>query len=297
MKPIRTAIEKTIRKKTGNIFCIFYNGYLEHALCDTEFSLYGFLNTSVFQWPQYLVENKPNNLHFLEEYQVTDYSSLSFDFVLCHDKLRNYNIAKHIADLYNIPLVCINHLDSTILNKMENFKFSQMVSDAEYSIDKIGYPIKNLNYDGQKKEIDLLIYADFNQTDFPFLQNILNNIPNCKLIGYNHGLSNHCFSWMELREYFSKTKVYLDLSNIYINHGVYEAILNRCKVVTTNNLVYNLISTEGSINLLDLNKTVDVCKESIEKYQHNDYKIESYKDLIENWKILFKENLDEIYIK
>lgn len=100
--------------------CNHHEKYIS-TLCETGHNFYIPISDSSSAWVKETC-SVPKNLRLLGP---RDFTPLSFDFIICHDRLEQYNEAHRLAHLMHLPLILVDHCGaSTVKNRPFGINFS-----------------------------------------------------------------------------------------------------------------------------------------------------------------------------
>ncbi len=163
----------------------------------------------------------------------------------------------------NIRTVYVEHRCTEFLKKEDVYITKRLYQDKEIVFSNAGIQ-ESWQLDGwvipefftpdiakQEKDIDVLIYGDFEQADYSVVTNIASQVPKAAIIGNNPGLSR-AVSYVELLETIARAKVLVTFSpGVHAPQRVLEAAHFETAVVSN--------ACEASNTVIDNNSTGLLC--------------------------------------
>lgn len=251
MTIIRTLTHKSIKKNSlcnlCNIFSLFWDGGFDLDLTRTGIQLYGVQDTAMRGW-EYFSSTSPKNINMLDANFSVQKHDKVFDFIICNDRMKQFDVAKTLAHQFHLPIIIVDHLmpdttmsvvDTKVMKQSQASYISigshKLISEKWENNFTIPYGIEIPREMVQEKNNNVLIHGSFDSLapqSRPILQQILQDT-NSILKGNNKGLSEPFSSWQECEQVFNDSKVYINLSTtLSIPRGLLLAMAHGCAVVT-----------------------------------------------------------------
>ncbi len=223
----------------------------ESQLCKTGHEFYAFNHSKLKKWNEQQTEI-PSNYHILPEDQLCQY--LNYDFMLVQSKFGQFQLAQHLNQILNIPIICLEHTIPTpqtmnieTINQMKQMQghinvFISSFSMKQWNIPGIvihhGIDTSTFSNTNQKKEDYVLTVAnDFVNRDYCLNYSGWKRVTqglNTKLVGDTKGLSQAAKSIEDLVDEYNKCLLYFNSTTLSpIPMSLLEAMSCECAVVST----------------------------------------------------------------
>lgn len=225
----------------------------ETQLCKTGHNFYSFHMQNLKKWNSQQI-SIPSNYYILPENDF--FPCVGYDFILSQSKFWQYQVAKQIQQVLNIPIISLEHTVPTpqTISKQQFEQMQSMVGDvnifiSEYSalswginenIDIIHHGIDTNQFKdiGLPRENHILTVAnDFVNRDYCLNYSGWKRVTsglNTRLVGDTKGLSEPASSTEELILEYNTCSVYFNSSTLSpIPTSLLEAMSCGCAVVST----------------------------------------------------------------
>lgn len=251
----KSIIDACNKQKTEkyNILTFPTHERYETQLCKTGHNFYSFHLTDSKKWNS-AQTNIPKNYHILPEGDFCPY--IGYDFILSQSKFWQFQVAKQIQQIINVPIISLEHTIPTpqTISRQNLSQMQSMVGDvnvfiSEYSalswginhnINIIHHGIdtnlfNNINIPRNKHVLS--VANDFINRDYCLNYNGWKRVTegiNTKLVGDTKGLSTPASSIEDLIVEYNSCSVYFNSSTLSpIPTSLLEAMSCGCAVVST----------------------------------------------------------------
>jgi len=251
-KSIIDACNKEVPEKY-NILTFPTHERYETQLCKTGHNFYSFHLPDSKKWNSSQV-GIPENYHILPESDICPY--IGYDFILSQSKFWQFQVAKQIQQIINVPIISLEHTIPTpqTISRQQLSQMQSMVGDvnvfiSEYSA--LSWGIDNntaiihhgidtdqfTNLNLTKEDHILTVANDFVNRDYCLNYNGWKRVTDglkTKLVGDTKGLSKPASSTEELVLEYNTCAVYFNSSTLSpIPTSLLEAMSCGCAVVST----------------------------------------------------------------
>ena len=289
MTSIRHITNKAIKSEgVPNILSLPYDGMFERNLCKTGCNIYCHVPSSSQAWRNYTDYNPPN-LFYINNISTFG-NNITYDAVICNDKLNQYDRALQIAKSFHIPLIVVDH--ATYIEQLNPAHITQIEESVKahkfVSVDEtiyqnwgqkgevIPYGIDIPSTTGKEKDIPFMIMGKFSDNEIPSVRNISEEL-GAQVYGDNPGFSKPVNLWLNFIELFQRTKVFINLSiHTDISIELLTAMACDCGIVSNNpTIIRNLLENEKNAYLVrNFEDYISFCKRMI---QNESFRIEAAK--------------------
>ena len=138
-------INSAFRKQGDRLKCLCVcreNEKYISSLSDLNCDIYIIAKDGVSGWKT-TVSKLPNNIFVLTK-DISQISSTEFDFIMCHDRLHEFDLAHAISQTLHIPLLTVDHVSSAIKQKLP------MASKIEADTQQFLYRVGDINISTSK---------------------------------------------------------------------------------------------------------------------------------------------------
>jgi len=246
MTQIRSLVRKSTKSDNFKAFSLFWDGGFDIDLTSTGLQLCGVQDTAVRGWEP-ISPSDSSAIQFVSS-DFTPYGhDLTFDFIICNDRLKQFDVARHLSHKFHLPLIIIDHAtpgelnltDIAVVNQSREFAISvgcHPLISKEWDCDfTIPYGINVVDDIERDRTNDVLIHGSFYQLieqQQPLIEKIVNDTK-AKLFGHNKKLSKPFASWSQCETELLDSKIYVNLSTTHsLPRGLLLAMAHGCAVVT-----------------------------------------------------------------
>ena len=259
-------IKNIIRASTNNpnelsIITFMYDGLFDIMLANAfpNHIFYGIVPNII--WDNYLKYiDIPPNLILFTELTTRALSTMTVDAVICHDKMKQFDIAKQLTSFLHVPLISIEHIDKPPQMRVEDLKLinTQRVANFTISISNnvasswgyknstiIPYGFSTYNNDLNEKQHKAIWIGKLHQGEYDFAKDLLKRSPiPVTLIGDNPELST-MLSWTEIVKLYRESDICIHIApQAFTSIPTMTAMENRCAIFALLNPSVNNILTD-----------------------------------------------------
>ncbi len=249
-----------------NILCCPTHESYETGLAKTGHNFYAVRGEGIKNW-ETKYRPLPRNYTLLnpdkKENQVPPWVSL--DLVLCHNRFAQYNVLKHFAQRFHLPMVCVEHCyptcdgngiqmhhkmtgDINVFISLENRNAWDYGGAAEIIHHGIDTELFKPSY-GLRENSILTVGNDFINRGALLGYDLWDKVTsglNRVVVGDTKGLSKPATSVDDLVSYYQRSSIYINPSLVSpIPSSLLEAMACGCAIVTTDNSMMSTIIEDG----------------------------------------------------
>lgn len=240
-----------LKKEKYNIITFDTHERYQSQLAKTGHNFYSFRYEGCKEWNETYAKI-PDNYYILPKNTIPN--GISYDFILSQSKFGQFQMAKEIQRVFNLPIISLEHtlpIPSWPNQQTEAFRqmngninvFISEYSSREWKMNgkiihhSVDTELFNSEPVMQKEDYVLSVVNDYVNRDyccnFKGWQRITKGL-NTRLVGDTPGLSKPAASTQELVEEYKKAKVFLNTSTISpVPTALLEAMSCGCAVVST----------------------------------------------------------------
>ena len=248
MTAIRNCVRKSMKPDgPAKILSFFWDGNFDLHLTNTGHEFYGIPTTAALGWkPRVPEEDYHKNLTLLPASFGSSKHALEFDFILCNERIKGYDLAKNFSHALHVPLVIVDHGAPL---KQFSATDTQVLKESRWAVGYVGcneVAVKEWEDDilieecvchiepAEERPINVLLAGKFIEHEHGIVNSIASGIENCLIKGENEGLSEDFASWEETATDFSESKIFVHLStNMTVPRTLKLAMEAGCAIITT----------------------------------------------------------------